>query len=116
MNIQNEDEKKALLEGVKESGEVAQILNKLKKEKVVVAICANQTALDILDSNKRELESKLKDESDEAMIKTIKSTLEEISKQYEQLAKDVSHAVLVPLKYRDKRTVQTFIQEAMFST
>jgi hypothetical protein len=116
MNNQSEHEKKALLDSVKESGEIAQASDKLHKEKVEISFYTNQTPLDLLESDKEQLEERLKVEKDEEIISVIKKGLEEISKQYEMFSKDVLHAYLVPLKYRDKRTVQTFIHEAMLKT
>jgi len=116
MNNQSENEKKALLEDVKNSGEVAQAIEKLQKEKVAVTFCVNQTSLDLLESDKGQLEERLKVEKDEETIVAIKKALEEIEKRHTELSKDILQAVLVPLKYRDKRTVQTFIHEAMLKT
>jgi hypothetical protein len=116
MDNQSEYEKKALLDDVKENGEVAQAIEKLQKDKVAVMLYVNQTALDLLESDKQQLEERLKVEKDEEIISAIKNALVEIDKKHDELSKDVLHAYLVPLKYRDKRTVQTFIQEAMMST
>jgi cupin superfamily acireductone dioxygenase involved in methionine salvage len=116
MNNQSEHEKKALLDDVKESGEIAQAIDKLQKEKVEVIFYVNQTSLDLLESDKSQLEERLLIEKEEETITALKKALEEIAKQYEASSKDVIHALLVPLKYRDKRTVQTFIHEAMLKT
>jgi hypothetical protein len=116
MNNQSEHEKKALLDSVKESGEIAQAIEKLQKDKIEVVFYINQTSLDLLESDKSQLEERLKIEKDEETILAIKKALEEIDKKHLELSKDVLHAYLVPLKYRDKRTVQTFIHEAMLKT
>jgi hypothetical protein len=116
MNNQSEYEKKALLDDVKDSGEVAKVIEKLQKEKISVKFYVNQTAMDLLDSDKQQLEGRLKVEKNEELISAIKMAIEEIVKKNEELSKDVLHAQMVPLKYRDKRTVQTFIHEAMLKT
>lgn len=116
MDNQSEYEKKALLDDVKSSGEVAQAIEKLQKDKVEVTFYVNQTALDLLESDKEQLEARLKIEKDEETILTLKKALEEIDKQNILLSKSTLQAILVPLKYRDKRTVQTFIHEAMLKT
>ena len=116
MNSQSDHEKKALLDDVKNSGEVAQAITKMLKEKVEVNFYANQTQLDILESDRQQLEARLPVEKDQEIVPVIKSALEEITKKQTELSKEVLHAILVPLKYRDKRTVQTFIHEAMLKT
>jgi hypothetical protein len=116
MNSQSEYEKKALLDDLKDSGDTAKAIEKLRKDKVSVTFYANQTALDLLAADKNELQEHLLVEKNEETIAAIKKAVEEIDKQNEALSKDVLHACLVPLKYRDKRTVQTFIHEAMLKT
>ena len=116
MDNQSEYEKKALLDEVKNSGEVSKVIEKLQKDKVAVSFYVNQTALDLLESDREQLVERLKVEKNEEIVSAIKNAIEEINKKHDEMSKDVLHALLVPLKYRDKRTVQTFIHEAMLKT
>ena len=116
MNEQDKQEKSDLLSDVKSTGELATSIDKLYKEYVDVTFYKNQSALDLFESDENQLRLRLKDEKNEEIIKMINDGLEEIKKQKEVELKNVVHARLVPLKYRDKRIVQTFINEAMIST
>jgi len=122
MTKDNDQEKEQLFKDIKETGEVAKSIGKLLKDKVEVSFNMKQSDIDILESDTETLQAKvdeLKDKTDEESItlkKTLEDTIAEISKKKNELSEDLVKAVLVPLKYREMRIVQTAVAEAVMTT
>lgn len=118
MENDNKNQKDTILDDVRQAGEISKSIGKLLKDRVLVQFNTNQSEIDSLESDEFVLKSKLnelKDESDKELKDSLRKALDEIHSRQEELSKTTTKAYLVPLKYRDMRTVQTAITEAMFA-
>jgi hypothetical protein len=105
-----------MLNEMKEDGEVAKITTKLMKERADVEFNPRQEDLDLLFLDEQDCLSRLEAVVDEVSKGELDKSLAEVRAKQVELAKVSVKAVMVPLKYRDIRTVQTAVTEAIIST
>ncbi len=110
-----------VIKDIKDAGETAKALTKINKEKAEVEFYEKQDNLDLIDLDEARLShviKELKDANTEETLKkaaSLETALDELKKSRAELEKEKTKAILVPLKYRDYRIVQTAVTEALTS-
>jgi len=118
----SEEQKRVLLDSIKETGEQAKTIEKLLKDRVEVEIAENQDELDILELDESRLKYQmdiLEKKGGDGLLKEtgeIAKSLDEIGKRRVDISAKIVRAYLTPLKYREYRIVQTAVVEALIST
>lgn len=115
-------EKKNLIDSVREAGESARATEKLMCTHLDVEMCEHQDELDLLELDEARISERVKslaekqDEESKGRIKEMEAELVRIRDRRAELAGKTVKALLVPLKYRDYRIVQTAVTEALITT
>lgn len=115
-------EKKNIINSIRDAGEAAQATEKLLKTHIEVEMAEDQDEMDLLELDEARLTERLRStdgKTDDASVgkrKDIEAELVRIRDRRTELAGKTVKALLVPLKYRDYRIVQTAVAEALITT